>query len=231
MPTFKHDNLDFHFVDEGEGDPIVLVHGFASNLEINWIFPNWISTLRNTDPKAYGLPTMAADVLALLDHVEVERADYLGYSMGGRIGMLLALQHPVRIRSAILGGIGASLITGPGKGDNIVEALEAPSAAGVGDPVARSFRVFAEATKSDLAALAACMRSLSYAFSPEDLAKCLVPVLIVRGSDDDIAGPAREIAAMIPGAEYVEIPGRNHMSAVGDKVFKEAALDFLRRRP
>jgi pimeloyl-ACP methyl ester carboxylesterase len=58
-----------------------------------------------------------------------------------------------------------------------------------------------------------------------------VPVLIVRGSDDDIAGPARELPGMIPGAEYVEIPGRNHMSAVGDKVFKEATLDFLRRRP
>jgi pimeloyl-ACP methyl ester carboxylesterase len=250
MPTFKHDNLDFHFVDEGEGDPIVLVHGFASNLDSNWVFPNWVLTLRNAgrrvialdnrghgqsskphDPKAYGLPIMSADVLALLDHVEVERADYLGYSMGGRIGMLLALQHPVRIRSAILGGIGASLITGPGRGDNIVEALEAPSAVAVADPVARSFRVFAEATKSDLAALAACMRSLGYAFLPADLAKCRVPVLIVRGSDDDIAGPAREIAAMIPGAEYVEIPGRNHMSAVGDKVFKEAALDFLGRRP
>ena len=135
MPTFKHDNLDFYFVDEGEGEPIVLVHGFASNLEINWIFPNWVSTLRKAgrrvialdnrghgrsskphDPKAYGLPIMGADVLALLDHVEVERADYLGYSMGGRIGMLLALTHPVRIRSAILGGIGASLITGAGTG-------------------------------------------------------------------------------------------------------------------
>ena len=249
MPIFKHDNLDFYFVDEGEGEPIVLVHGFASNLEINWIFPNWFSTLRNAgrrviafdcrghgrsskphDPSAYGLPIMGADVLALLDRVEVERADYLGYSMGGRIGTLLALAHPVRIRSAILGGIGASLITGPGRSDHIVAALEAPSAAAIGDPIARSFRVFAEWTKSDLAALAACMKSLGHQFSPAELAECRVPVLIVRGSDDDIAGPAREIAAMIPGAEYVEIPGRNHMSAVGDKDFKEAALDFLRRR-
>jgi pimeloyl-ACP methyl ester carboxylesterase len=123
------------------------------------------------------------------------------------------------------------LITGPGRGDHIVAALEAPNAAAVDDPIARSFRVFADGTKSDLVALAACMKSLGHQFTPEQLAKCRVPVLIVRGSDDDIAGPAREIAAMIPGAEYVEIPGRNHMSAVGDKVFKEAALDFLRRRP
>jgi pimeloyl-ACP methyl ester carboxylesterase len=250
MPTFRHDNLDFHFIDEGDGDPIVLVHGFASNADINWKFPGWISTLREAgrrvialdnrghgqsskphDSKLYGLPVMGGDVLALLDYVEVERADYLGYSMGGRIGMLLALTHPVRIRSAILGGIGASLITGPGSGAPIVAALEAPSSASVADPIARSFRQFAEQTKSDLAALAACMRSLNYAFKPEQLAQCRVPVLIVRGGDDDIAGPGREIAAMIHGAEYVEIPRRNHMSAVGDKDFKAAALDFLKRRP
>lgn len=250
MPVFQHDKLDFYFVDEGEGDPIVLVHGFASNIDVNWIAPGWISTLRNAgrrvlaldcrghgrsskphDPKAYGLPIMGEDVLALLDHVEVERADLLGYSMGGRIGALLMLKHPARIRSAILGGIGASLITGPGRGDHIVAALEAPSSAAVANPLARSFRIFAEQTKSDLAALAACMRSLAHQFRPEELAKCKVPSLIVRGGDDDIAGPAREIAAMIPGAHYVEIPERNHMSAVGDKVFKQAALDFLARRP
>src|SRR5262249_22370640 len=131
----------------------------------------------------------------------------------------------------ILGGIGASLITGPSRVDHIVEALEAKGAAAVDDPVARSFRVFAEQTKSDLAALAACMKSLRHQFSREELAKCEVPVLIVRGSDDDIAGPAREIAEMIPSAQYVEILGRNHMTAVGDKVFKDAALDFLKRRP
>jgi pimeloyl-ACP methyl ester carboxylesterase len=250
MPFFRHDNLDFYFVDEGEGDPIVLVHGFASSLEVNWSFPGWFSTLRNAgrrvialdnrghgrsskphDPKAYGLPIMGGDVLALLDHVEIERADFLGYSMGGRIGTLLMLKHPVRIRSAILGGIGASLITGPGRGDNIVAALEAENAAAAPNAVARSFRVFAEQTKSDLKALAACMRGLAHPFRPEELAQCNVPVLIVRGDDDDIAGPAREIAAMIPGSEYVEIPGRNHMTAVGDKAFKEAAVDFLARRP
>jgi pimeloyl-ACP methyl ester carboxylesterase len=250
MPSFHNGAVEIAYLDEGEGDPIVLVHGFASSKNVNWVYPTWVSDLKKDgrrvialdnrghgksskphDPGAYGLPIMGADVLALLDHVEVERADYLGYSMGGRIGMLLALTHPVRIRSAILGGIGASLITGPGRGDHIVAALEAPSAAAVSDPIARSFRVFADGTKSDLAALAACMKSLSHKFLPEELAKCRVPVLIVRGGDDDIAGPARELPGMIPGAEYVEIPGRNHMSAVGDKVFKEATLDFLRRRP
>jgi len=250
MPTFTHDGLDIAFLDEGQGEPIVLVHGFASNKEINWVLPLWVTTLKNTgrrvialdnrghgasskprDRAAYSLPLMASDTIALLDHLNIARADYLGYSMGGRIGMLLALRQPDRLRSVSLGGIGASLITGPGRGTHIVEALEAESAASITDPVARSFRTFAEQTRSDLRALAACMRGLHHQFLPEELASCRVPVLIVRGSDDDIAGPAEKIAQMIPESEYIQIPRRNHQTAVGDKVFKEGVVDFLRRRP
>jgi pimeloyl-ACP methyl ester carboxylesterase len=251
MPNFKHEGLDFAFLDEGKGEPILLVHGFASNKEINWVLPLWVATLKEAgrrviaidnrghgasskphDAAAYSLPQMASDSIALLDYLRLERVDYLGYSMGGRIGMLLALRHPDRLRSASLGGIGASLITGPGRGSHIVEALEAPSVQSIADPMARSFRMFAEQTKSDLKALAACMRGLPYQFSPEELAGCRVPMLIVRGGDDkDIAGPAAHIAAIIPGCAYIEIPNRNHMTVVGDEVFKESVVDFLQRRP
>lgn len=251
MPQFKHGELDIDYLDEGEGSPVVVVHGFASNKEINWVLPGWIAVLKRAghrvvaldnrghgrsskphDPAAYTLPLMAGDTLALLDHLGIERADYLGYSMGGRIGMLLALRYPERIRSASLGGIGASIITGPGRGGHIIAALEATSADQITDPVARQFRLFAEQTKSDLAALTACMRGLRHQFSPEELAGCRVPMLIVRGSDDDdIAGPIDNIADIIPGCEYIEIPRRNHMTAVGDKIFKQGVVDFLTRRP
>lgn len=250
MPSFQHDGLEIAFLDEGEGEPIVLVHGFASTKEINWVHPGWVSTLKNSgrrvialdnrghgasskphDPAAYTLPLMASDTLALLDHLKLERVDYLGYSMGGRIGMLLALRHPDRLRSASLGGIGASLITGPGRGTRIIKALQAKSVDLITDLVARSFRLFAEQTKSDLQALADCMRGLRHPFLPEELATCRVPVLIVRGDQDEIAGPAKEIVAMIPGAEYIEIPSRNHMTAVGDKAFKEGVIAFLKKRP
>lgn len=251
MPKFKHGELEIDYLDEGEGAPIVLVHGFASSKEINWVLPGWVAVLKNAgrrvvaldnrghgqsskphDPAAYTLPLMAGDTLALLDHLKIDRADYLGYSMGGRIGMLLALRNPGRIRSASLGGIGSSIITGPGRSSHIVEALEAESADTIADPIARTFRLFAEQTKSDLKALAACMRGLKHQFLPEELAGCRVPVLIVRGADDDdIAGPIGNIAEIVPGCEYIEIPGRNHMTAVGDKVFKQGVVDFLDRRP
>lgn len=101
MPTFGHDGLEIAFLDEGKGEPIVLVHGFASSKEINWVQPSWVSTLKKIgrrvialdnrghgdsskphDPAAYSLPLMASDTIALLDHLKLERVDYLGYSMG-----------------------------------------------------------------------------------------------------------------------------------------------------
>jgi len=251
MPSFQHDDLEISYLDEGEGEPIVLVHGFASNKEINWVLPGWTAALKRAgrrvilldnrghgqsskphDPKAYDMPRMAGDTLALLDHLKLDRADYLGYSMGGRIGMFLALRHPDRIRSSALGGIGSSIITGPGRRDQIVAALEAKSADEIADPVAKQFRVFAEQTKSDLKALIACMEGLRHQFSAEELASCRVPMLIVRGGDDDdIAGPIEDIARIIPGCEYIEIPNRNHMTAVGDRAFKGGVADFLKQRP
>lgn len=251
MPTFQHKEYEIAYLDEGEGEPIVLVHGFASNKEINWVLPGWTTALKNAgrrvialdnrghgqsskpyDPAVYTLPLMASDTLALLDHLKLDRADYLGYSMGGRIGMLLSLRNPDRIRSATLGGIGASIITGPGRSVQITAALEAESVDKVEDPIARQFRAFAEQTRSDLKSLIACMKGLKHQFTAEELASCRVPMLIVRGSDDDdIAGPIEDIARIIPGCEYAEIPGRNHMTAVGDRMFKESVVAFLKKRP
>jgi pimeloyl-ACP methyl ester carboxylesterase len=251
MPSFQRGDLEISYIDEGEGEPVVLVHGFASNKEINWLLPGWTTALKNAgrrvialdnrghgrsskphDPKAYEMTLMAGDTLALLDHLKLERADYLGYSMGGRIGMFLALRHSDRLRSATLGGIGASIITGPGRREQIVAALEAKSINEISDPVAKQFRAFAEQTKSDLKALVACMNGLRHEFSAEELAACRVPMLIVRGGDDnDIAGPAADIARLIPGCEYIEIPRRNHMTVVGDRAFKQGVVDFLAKRP
>jgi pimeloyl-ACP methyl ester carboxylesterase len=250
MPQFTHDGVEIAFLDEGEGEPVVLVHGFASNKEVNWVAPSWVATLTRAgrraialdnrghgassklyDPAAYHSAVMAEDVRALLDQLALPRADVVGYSMGARITAFLALAHPDRVRSATLGGLGDRLVEGVGSPEAIADALEARSLADVKDPVAYMFRAFAEQTKSDLRALAACMRGSRQTLSRAEAARIAVPVLVAVGSKDQIAGSPEPLAALIPGARALVIPDRDHMLAVGDRVFKSAELEFLTSRP
>jgi pimeloyl-ACP methyl ester carboxylesterase len=97
----------------------------------------------------------------------------------------------------------------------------------VTNPTARTFREFAEQTKSDLKALAACIRSSRDPLPAEMVAKIASPVLVAVGERDVIGGSAQALAALIPGAEGFVIPGREHMKAVGDKAYKAAVLRFL----
>ena len=249
MANFKHGDVEIAYLDEGAGDPVVLVHGFAANRQVNWVEPGWVATLTDAgrrvialdnrghgqssklyDPAAYHSATMAEDVRALLDHLKIERADVMGYSMGARITAFLAVNRPARVRSAILGGLGIKLVDRVGLSVRIAEVMEAPSLADVTDPTGRLFRTFAEQTKSDLKALAACIRGSRQTMSREDVAKICVPVLVAVGTKDEIAGSAQELAALIPGARALDIPGRDHMLSVGDKVFKQGVLDFLNQR-
>jgi pimeloyl-ACP methyl ester carboxylesterase len=183
------------------------------------------------DPDVYGAPLMAEDGRRLLDHLDVTRADVLGYSMGARIAAFLTLAHPERVRGLILGGLGINMVRGVVGSGPIAKALEAPRIEDVTNDTARSFRAFAEQTKSDLKALAACIRGPREKITPERLATIAVPTLIAVGSNDVIAGSGAELATLIPGAQFLDIPGRDHMRAVGDPTFKQGVLDFLTRRP
>ncbi|HEX5845472.1 MAG: alpha/beta fold hydrolase [Rhodoplanes sp.] len=250
MPTFRHGPVEIAYLDEGEGEPIVLVHGFASNKEVNWVSTRWVATLTRArrrviapdmrghgastklyDPASYHTSIMADDVRALLDHLGLGWADILGYSMGARIAAFLALADPERVRSAILGGLGIRLVESAGLPEGVAEALEARSAADVPDRQSRGYREFAEETGSDLAALAACIRGSRQSLTPTEAARIALPVLIAVGTKDEIAGSPHELAALIPGAQAIDIPRRDHMRAVGDKAFKQAVLQFLGERP
>jgi pimeloyl-ACP methyl ester carboxylesterase len=173
---------------------------------------------------------MAEDVRALLDHLKLERADVMGYSMGARITAFLTTKHPSRVRSAIFGGLGIRLVEGVGLPESIAESLEAPSIADVRDPTGRMFRIFAEQTKSDLRALAACIRGSRQTLSRAEVAGICVPVLVAVGTRDQVAGSAHELAALVPGARAIDITDRDHMLAVGDKVYKAGVIDFLNER-
>ncbi len=124
----------------------------------------------------------------------------------------------------------ACLIEGGGPGENVATALEADSLDDVTDPVGRTFRAFADQTRSDRKALAACLRGSRGLMKREEAAKISVPVLIAVGTVDEIAGSAQALGEIIPGSEVLDIPRRDHMRAVGDKVYKEGVLDFLSRR-
>jgi len=250
MPRFTHDGAEIAYLDEGEGEPIVLVHGFASNKEVNWVSPGWVTTLTRAgrrvialdnrghgdstklyDPAAYHSAIMAQDARALIEHLGLPRADVMGYSMGARITAFLALAHPECVRAAVLGGLGIRLVEGVGLPDTIAHALEAASLDEVSDPTAYMFRAFAEQTKSDLRALAACLRGSRQTLSRAEAGRIAVPLMVAVGTEDPIAGSPQALAALIPGAQALAIPGRDHMLAVGDKVFKAKVLEFLAKRP
>src|SRR5436190_698991 len=173
MPSFHTGAVEIAYLDEGEGDPIVLVHGFASSKNVNWVYPTWVSDLRKDgrrvialdnrghgessklyDPAQYTIPAMADDTVALMDHLGIARADVMGYSLGAR-GLM----------------------------------------------------------------------------AREEAAAISVPVLVAVGTADEVAGSAEALGKIISGSEVLDIPNRDHMRAVGDKVYKAGVADFLSRRP
>jgi pimeloyl-ACP methyl ester carboxylesterase len=249
MPNFRNGAVEIAYLDEGEGEPILLVHGFASNKNVNWVYPTWVSELRKGgrrvialdnrghgdseklyDPAQYSIPIMAGDVVALMDHLGIPHADVMGYSLGARMTAWLGSSRPERLRSAILGGIGIAMIDSGGPGENVAVALEAPTLEDVTDPVGRTFRAFAEQTRADRRALAACMRGSRRLMTKAEAAAITVPVLIAVGTTDEIAGSAPALGKIIPGSQVLDIPNRDHMRAVGDKVYKSGVVEFLSQR-
>ena len=246
MHKFNSGGVEIAYETAGEGTPILLIHGFASNARVNWWDTGWVKTLTDAgrsvitidnrghgaseklyDSALYPAAEMAEDARRLLDHLGIGQADVMGYSMGARVSAFLTIAHPDRVRRAVFAGLASRMITGVGGAEEIARALEAPTPDDVTDMGARGFRIFAEQTKSDLKALAACIRSSRERITVEELATIRVPVLVVAGEKDDVAGDVETLVKAIPGAVGVTLPNRNHMNAVGDRGYKDAVLAFL----
>jgi len=241
---FDSDGVRLHYELHGPstGKPVVLVHGYASDYTLNWVGTRWQETLTTAgyrvvgldcrghgrsdkphDPAAYALETMGADVGRLLDHLELNTADYIGYSMGARIGLQAMLGLGSRVRRAVLGGIGwgGAFRTA----EDIARAMRGEPAKSA---VAKTFYEFAAARPiNDLEALAACIVGPQPDLSAERLHAIKSPVLVVVGEVDDIVAHVDKLVESIPHAKLVKVAGRNHMSVVPAREFKQAALEFL----
>lgn len=249
MKQFDSAGVEIAYLDTGissEKPPVLLIHGFASNVETNWGLPGWINFLTKAGYRVvafdnrghgqsqklyeltdYGAPLMAEDARRLLNHLGIGRAHVIGYSMGARIAAFLALAHPDRVDHIVFGGLGINMVRGIAGTGPIARALEAPSIDDVTNPTARTFRAFAEQTKSDLKALAACIRSARAPITAEMVATIAAPVLIAVGETDVIGGSAVDLAKLIPGSRAFTIAGRDHNRAVGDRTFKAEVLAFF----
>jgi len=247
MPSFLSAGIDIAYEVHGGGRPILLIHGFASSGAINWVNTGWVDALQKAgwapitidnrghggsrklyDPKLYFAHDMADDAARLLDLLGHAALPVMGYSMGARISAYLALRHPARVTRAVWGGMGINLITGLEDSEEIIAALTADSLDEVKGATGRQFRIFADHSKADRAALAACMISSREPMPEAEVRQIAQPTLVAVGAADDMAGDPHELAKLLPQGEAFVVPKRNHMLATGDPKFKAAALAFLR---
>ncbi len=244
----SHDGTEIAYDVVGSGAPVLLHHGFAADARANWEQPRIVDAIRSSgrrvitmdarghghsgkphDPAAYDGLTMVRDVQGLLDHLRLDSIDVIGYSMGALVTASLLVEEP-RLRSAVLGGVGARLLVRSETGaepmpfEAIAAALEVDDPAQARGAVARAFRAFADSTGADRLALAAIQRSRGAPLP--DLGALTVPVLVIAGDADDRVGDPAELAEAIPGARTSVVSG-DHLTAVFDPRFARELVSFL----
>jgi pimeloyl-ACP methyl ester carboxylesterase len=248
MATFDSGGLALAFDEIGAGNsgrPLILIHGFSSNRNENWRRIGWYAALERRrirfaaldcrghgesakphDAAAYTRELMIGDVFALMDHLNIERANLMGYSMGAYLALAAALAKPERIGDLIVGGVGGAMFAPARPNAPLVEAMEAKNADEISDPLARSFRQFADDQGEDRLALAACAKARTEQIAGS-VSEIKAPTLVVAGARDELAGDPNELAARISGARAVTLPGCDHFSAIPHALFKAAVFDFL----
>ena len=252
MASFTSGGVRIAYDDlEPAGPPertVVLIHGFASNRNEGWKRTGWYAAFERRhmraialdqrghgesdkphEPQAYAPENLAGDVLALMDHLGVPRADIFGYSMGTRTALGVARAAPERVSNLILGGIGGKLLEpAPAVvGEPMAEAMLADDPEAIQEPMLRSFRQFADEQGEDRQALAAVTRVKNPPFDRASLAALSMPVLVVAGQGDEGAGDPEALAQVFPHGHAVTVPGCDHFSAIPHALTKAAVFDFL----
>ena len=247
MPYFSRAGIDIAYVDEGEGQPVLLIHGFGSDTAKCWRSTGWIDLLRGAgrrviafdirghgesakphDPSAYSAKIISQDAAELLDHLSIERADVLGYSMGALIAAFLTVVHPRKVRSVVFGGLGTSLKDGVGDTwDRIIRTFHSSGRSNVSDLEKRYD--FLSVRNRNVEALAACMYVLRETLPSVQLQRVEAPVLIAVGDKDEFAGSAGGLANLIPTSDVLILPGFDHMGTITSALFQQGVVQFLRR--
>jgi len=242
------DGVEIAFDDVGprEGRAELLIHGFASNRNEAWKRTGWYAAFERRgqrvvaldlrghgesgkphDPAMYGPERLVADLVQLLDHLSLKDVDLFGYSMGSRLALATAQKHPDRVWNLILGGVGARALEPSGGGEFMAAAKEAEDPDSIENPMLRSFRQFADEQGEDRQALAAIVRGKSAPVTQDDLFALNMPVLVVAGARDVLAGDPQGLADHIRGAKSVTLPGCDHFNAIPHALLKAAVFDFL----
>jgi pimeloyl-ACP methyl ester carboxylesterase len=220
---------------------VALVHGFATSSARTWGENGWLDLLADvgrvplaldllghgTSDKPHDPGAYAAMEDLVLAQLPDEPVDGIGFSLGARVLLTLACDHPERFDRLVLTGVGANLLRTEGS-DLVLRAIE-----GEGDPtnpVVQYFAGLADNPDSDRAALAACLRSPRPVLTPERLAGVPNEVLVVIG-DRDFAGPGEPLADALPNATLVTLRGVDHFATPKDFGCIDAALDFLGAAP
>jgi pimeloyl-ACP methyl ester carboxylesterase len=249
MAHFTSDGLQLAYDEFGPRDArkaIVLLHGFSANRYENFKRMGWYDAVAGKglrglafdhrghgesakphEPAKYAREAMARDVFALMDHVGVERAHLLGFSMGSHVALTAALLDGGRVDHLVIGGVGGRIFEPARDPDAMAQAMEAATPDAIADPMLKSFRHFADEQKEDRLALAACSRGPRTLLTPDQLMAIRRPTLVVAGMRDQLAGPPQGLADAIPGAKAVTVPGCDHFSLVSHGLFKASVFDFF----
>lgn len=232
------------------GPPLILQHGFTATTWHEWVqcgISDKLATLgrrvigldarghgqstRSHDPKDYGEGRMARDVSALIDHLGVASFDYLGYSMGGVIGLQVGIDEQPRLRRLIIAGIGEGVIARGGVDTRVLDrgvlaaGLRADDPSGF-PPLVKAFRGGIEMMGNDRLALAAHAESYQHG-GISGLDRIKAPTLLIAGDADPLAIYPERLAAAIPDCKLVIVPG-DHVQARLVPEFAAAAMEFLR---
>jgi pimeloyl-ACP methyl ester carboxylesterase len=252
------DGVRIHYRVEGRGAPVVLVHGYGAQADVNWRLPGVIRSLRKkyqvisfdvrghglsgkpSDPAKYGVET-ARDIIRLLDHLGLERAHVVGYSMGGFITLKLVTMYPDRLLSAapcgagwenpdgnnlqLLASLTESLERGEGYGP-LIRALE-PSRK---EPAAWKAKLinFLMGTFNDNRAMTCIMQRFpDLSVTEEELRANRVPVLSIVGTKDPLRAGADAMVGVMANHRAVFVKGGDHFTTIFRKEFLASLHEFL----